>query len=387
MADRRGKGKAMAEADGPVWALGLMSGTSMDGTDAALLETDGTAIARLGPGAVLDYRESELAALRAVTADPPAFRAAEGEAAATLAEAERAVVSLQARAAVALLAGAVPSPAVVGFHGQTVFHAPEEGWTWQLGDGARLAAALNRTVVWDFRSADMAAGGEGAPLAPFFHWALARHAGLAEPVAVLNLGGVANVTWLDPGAGSPETPGALLAFDTGPGNALIDDFVRARTGAPHDAGGALASAGRARALPRSNAAAAFLARPGPKSLDRNAFRGVLAAVEELPTEEGAATLAAFTAECAAAALPHLPAPPARWLVAGGGRRNAALMDMLGARLGAPVEPVEAIGADGDMLEAHAFAFLAVRVLRGLPTSAPGTTGCRAPVVGGRISRP
>ncbi len=372
----------------PVWALGLMSGTSMDGVDAALLCTDGETIREIGLGAFLPYREGDLSALPEVAADWARYRLAGAEDAARLAEAEHEVVALHAMAAAALMANDVAPPEVVGFHGQTVAHAPDEGWTWQLGDGARLARALNRPVVWDFRSADMVSGGEGAPLAPFYHWALARHVGASAPLCVLNIGGVANLTWVDPASDAPEAPGALLAFDTGPGNALIDDLVRARTGRPHDTGGTLATAGRVRRERlASNAAAAFLARPGPKSLDRNAFQPVRAAMETLLTEDAAATLTAFTADCVLAALPHLPAPPARWLVCGGGRHNGALMAMLAGRLSVPVDPVEAVGLDGDMLEAQAFAYLAARVLRGLPISAPGTTGCRSPVSGGRISRP
>jgi anhydro-N-acetylmuramic acid kinase len=279
-------------------------------------------------------------------------------------------------------------PAVVGFHGQTVAHAPDEAWTWQLGDGAALARVLNRPVIWDFRTADMAAGGQGAPLAPFFHFALARRIGAAEPLAFLNIGGVANVTWIDPDKPAPEAPGALVAFDTGPGNALVNDWMQARTGAPMDANGAAAAAGRLhRERLVSNSARAFLDRRPPKSLDRNDFGAVLAAVAGLSAEDGAATLTAFTADCVAEGLRHMPEPPTRWLVCGGGRRNATMMRMLAERLDAPVHPVEAAGFDGDMLEAQAFAYLAVRVLRGLPTSAPSTTGCRAPVCGGRLSMP
>lgn len=357
----------------PVWALGLMSGTSMDGVDAARILTDGESIAALpaGEGFALPYPEPLRAAIAAVEGWAPA------------AETETLLDHWHAQAALAL----GPS-AVVGYHGQTVAHEPERGRTRQLGDGARLASALGTPVVWDFRSADMAAGGEGAPLAPFFHWALARWIGAKAPVAFLNIGGVSNVTWVDPAAEAPEAEGALLAFDTGPGNALVDDFMRARVGLALDEDGALAGAGTVRsAVAPSNAASVYLARPGPKSLDRNAFQGVRAGVEALSVEDGAATLTAFTADCVAAALPHLPSPPSRWLVCGGGRLNKTLMGMLAERLDAPVEPVDTVGLDGDMLEAQAFAYLAVRVLRGLPTSAPGTTGCRHPVCGGRINQP
>lgn len=369
-------------------ALGLMSGTSMDGVDAAMLETDGETISAFGPSRFTPYAPGETAALAEVAADWRRFRPAEGGDAALLATAEREVVSLHAGAAARLIAEAGAGPELIGFHGQTVAHAPEEGWTWQLGDGAALARALNRPVVWDFRSADMEAGGEGAPLAPFFHFALARRIGAAAPLAFLNIGGVANVTWVDPSRPAPEAEGALLAFDTGPGNALVNDWMMRRAGAAMDEGGRAAAAGRVHAgRLNSNAARAYLERRPPKSLDRNAFSALLSAMEGLSAEDGAATLTALTAECVAEALRWLPAPPARWLVCGGGRRNGAMMALLAERLGAPVEPVEAAGLDGDMLEAQAFAWLAVRVSRGLPTSAPSTTGCAAPVSGGRIARP
>jgi anhydro-N-acetylmuramic acid kinase len=372
----------------PVWSLGLMSGTSMDGVDAALVRTDGESIAEFGTSLFLsydqDYRARMSAANRAAPATPtPTLRdPARWPTALTLLATSAATIHLEA---IRRLGG---SPQVVGFHGQTVSHRPAEGFTLQLGDGAAVAAGCGVATVWDFRSADMAAGGEGAPLAPFFHFALARQAGLGEPVAFLNLGGVGNVTWIDPAADAPEAPGALLAFDTGPANALIDDFMLARTGAGYDADGAAAGRGsvaseilaRFRHTP-------YLDRTPPKSLDRNDFLPVLEAASELGTEDGAATLTAFTAECVADSLRHMPSPPTRWLVCGGGRKNLTLMRMLAERLAAPVDPVEAIGLDGDMLEAQAFAYLAVRVLRGLPTSAPSTTGCREPVCGGRISYP
>lgn len=379
----------------PVWALGLMSGTSLDGIDAAMLLTDGEEIADFGPSAATAYARAEIAALARVHADWARFRPARTEAdRVTLAAAERETVALHAGAVARLLAGAAldgaAMPAVIGFHGQTVAHAPAEGWTWQLGDGAALGRALNRPVVWDFRSADMEAGGQGAPLAPFYHFALARRIGaagrVAAPLAFLNIGGVANVTWIDPMSPAPEAPGALVAFDTGPGNALIDDWMAARTGEAMDHDGRAAAAGRVRRdLLTGEAVHTYLGRSGPKSLDRNDFGAILRSMDGLSTEDGAATLTAFTADCVAESVRHMPRAPARWLVGGGGRRNGAMMRMLADRLGAPVEPVEAAGLDGDMLEAQAFAYLAVRVLRGLPTSAPGTTGCRAPVCGGRVS--
>ncbi|HUF87833.1 MAG TPA: anhydro-N-acetylmuramic acid kinase [Thermohalobaculum sp.] len=372
----------------PIWALGLMSGTSMDGVDAALVLTDGEEIAAFGDTVFLAYdaryRAGMAAANRVAPATPTAALRDPGRWPEELTRLAASCVRLHL-IAIRRLGGA---PEVIGFHGQTVAHRPAEGFTLQLGDGAAVAAGAGVTTAWDFRSADMAAGGEGAPLAPFYHFALARRAGLAEPVVFLNLGGVANVTWIDPAADAPQAPGALIAFDTGPANALIDDFMAARTGQGYDAGGATAARGRVAgrvldALPASP----YIAKRPPKSLDRNDFIPVLEAVSDLSTEDGAATLTAFTADCVATALDHMPRPPARWLVCGGGRRNLTMMRMLAERLAAPVEPVEALGLDGDMLEAQAYAYLAVRVLRGLPTSAPGTTGCRAPVSGGRVSHP
>jgi len=372
----------------PVWALGLMSGTSMDGVDAAMVLTDGESISGFGPAVFVEYDARYRSEMAAANAAAPATSTGElrdpscwPDALTRLAESTIAVHI----EAIARCSGAAD---VIGFHGQTVSHRPREGFTLQLGDGAALAAAAGETTVWDFRSEDMRRGGEGAPLAPFYHFALARHAGIREPVAFLNLGGVGNVTWIDPAAAAPEMPGALAAFDTGPANALIDDFMKARTGRGYDADGAVAASGRVSAEALAGLPAfPYLDRTPPKSLDRNDFRPVLDAVAGLSTVDGAATLTAFTADCVAAGLRHMPGAPERWLVCGGGRKNRTMMRLLGERLRAPVEPVDAIGLDGDMLEAQAFAYLAVRVLRGLPTSAPSTTGCRAPVCGGRISVP
>jgi anhydro-N-acetylmuramic acid kinase len=263
---------------------------------------------------------------------------------------------------------------VVGFHGHTILHRPAERRTWQIGDGALLARRLGTDVVADFRSADVAAGGEGAPLAPLFHAALA--ASLQKPVAVLNIGGVANVTWVGEGE-------AILAFDTGPGNALIDDWVQGRTGAAADFDGTLARAGRSSATHVAQfLEAPFFDRPPPKSLDRDDFREIMP--EQLSVEDGAATLTEMTAAAVAAARCHFPRPVREWLVSGGGRHNTALMDALSRHLGVPVRPVEAVGWDGDALEAQAFAYLAVRSMLGLPLSLPSTTGVPRPMPGGRL---
>jgi anhydro-N-acetylmuramic acid kinase len=361
--------------DGPVRALGAMSGTSLDGVDAAVVVTDGDRIAGFGESAYRPYTPSERAVLRAALGRMP------GEPG--VAAAAEVVETAHAE----LLSG-FGDIDLVGFHGQTLAHRPDERRTHQTGDGAVLAAALDLPVVWDFRTADVTLGGQGAPLAPFFHFACARWVGATEPVAFLNIGGVANLTWVDPAMPAPEADGALLAFDTGPGNAPLDDFVMRRTGAARDEDGRLAAAGRidGAAIDWLLARPYFLKMP-PKSLDRDDFAGLAEAVAGLSDADGAATLAFAVAASVAQGLAHCPTVPSRLLVTGGGRRNPAIMAMLARTTEIEVAPVEAVGLDGDMLEAQAFAYLAVRVARGWPTSAPGTTGVAAPVGGGRLSRP
>jgi anhydro-N-acetylmuramic acid kinase len=351
--------------------LGLMSGTSLDGVDAAILVTDGEGVVEPGPALTLPYPDELRVRLRGVLGGQG-----------PVAEVERDMTLFHAWAVRRLLDGAGKGAAIelVGFHGHTILHRPEQRRTWQIGDGALLARELGIPVVNDFRSADVAVGGQGAPLAPVYHRALATH--LARPLAVLNLGGVGNVTWIGP-------QGDLLAFDTGPANALIDDWALRHTGQPVDAGGALAAAGRA----DQRAVDAFLTHPyfaqrPPKSLDRDDFRTLAGrATEGLSAADGAATLTAITVASVAAALRHLPQRPLRWLVTGGGRHNPLIMRGLRAALGAPAEPIEAIGADGDALEANAFAYMAARSLRGLPLSYPGTTGVKEPQIGGTLHRP
>jgi anhydro-N-acetylmuramic acid kinase len=265
---------------------------------------------------------------------------------------------------------------LLGFHGQTILHAPDQGKIWQIGDGGLLAAETGIDVVCDFRSADVAAGGQGAPLVPVFHAALA--AGLEKPLAVLNIGGVANVTWIG-------ASGDLLAFDTGPGNAPIDDWALRHTGSAVDRDGALARAGTVdrKVLDRLLVHPFFDQRP-PKSLDRNSFD--LSQVNKLGTADGAATLTAFTTNAVHRAATHFPAPVRRWIVCGGGRHNPAILQGLRDLLGVPVDPAEALGWDGDALEAQAFAYLAVRSVQGLPLSLPGTTGVSRPQRGGVLCR-
>jgi anhydro-N-acetylmuramic acid kinase len=265
---------------------------------------------------------------------------------------------------------------VIGFHGHTILHRPREQLTWQIGDGGLLAARTGIDVVCEFRNADVAEGGEGAPLVPLFHAALAGQ--LGRPVAALNIGGVANVTWLG-------ADGDILAFDTGPGNALIDDWMLTHTGRACDENGACAARGKVdRTIVDRFLAHPYFSRTPPKSLDRNEFDP--SPVERLSVEDGAATLTAFTAEAAAAAARHFPAPVRRWIVTGGGRRNATLLRAIANATGVAVETAEQVGWDGDALEAQAFAYLAVRSLKGLPLSLPRTTGVSRPMPGGQLFR-
>ena len=360
----------MAEA---VWALGAMSGTSLDGVDAAMVQTDGARIMAFGPHAYRAYTDTEREVIRAAFGQWPG--GADVTAAAEVVEAAHAEVLTR-------FSGAE----VLGFHGQTLAHDPAGLGTHQAGNGALLAALLDLTTVWDFRSNDVRLGGQGAPLAPFFHHACAQWAGLTAPVALLNLGGVGNITWVDPAIANPEA--ACLAFDTGPANAPVNDLMQNRLGLAQDQCGALAFTG----TPDETIIAAFLQHPfffkmPPKSLDRNDFHGLLTAVAHLPDADAAATLTHAAAASVARGCEHFPSPVSQILVTGGGRHNATLMAALAMRTGLSVAPVESIGLNGDMLEAQAFGYLAVRVLRGLPTSCPTTTGVPAAVGGGQISRP
>lgn len=362
-------------------AIGTMSGTSLDGVDVALIETDGETITRLGPiGCRVYPNEERLLLQQAFTAASALTdRAARPG---PLREAESLVTGAHFQAIEAFLREhgiAREAVDVVGFHGQTVLHRPGAQLTVQIGDGATLAKQLRIPVVYDFRAADVAAGGEGAPLVPVFHRALAHGVEEPRPIAVLNIGGVGNVTFLD-GDVDP------IAFDTGPGNAPIDEIVLARTGKRFDRDGVLASQGTV----HEDAVAKLLADPyfsrkPPKSIDRAQFAHL--DLDTLTLEDAVATATAAVAGSVARAVEHLPRPPATWIVAGGGARNRSLLKMLRERLRSSVQVAEAVGWSSDALEAQAFAYLAVRSLKGLPFTFPTTTGVARPMTGGVLARP
>lgn len=389
----------------PTRALGLMSGTSLDGIDVALITTDGESHVARGPAMTLPYSPKMRTLLKAAIEDARALTS-RSERPGALPHAEREVTEQHAAAVSGFLRKqgiARETIDVIGFHGQTVLHrltdraemflaepkaeldAPSivpasrrRMLTVQLGLGDMLADLTRLPVVYDLRAADCEAGGQGAPLVPIYHRALI--AALPQrPLAVVNIGGVANVTWIGRG-------GEMLAFDTGPGNALIDDWMGRHFNADFDRDGALAARGEA----QEDIVAAYLSQsyfsaPLPKSLDRNAFAPDL--VEGLCIEDAAATLTSITAEAIALSRAHMPEQPELWIICGGGRKNRTLMSMIAARVENAVVPAEAVAINGDSLEAEAWAYLAVRSLKGLPITFPGTTGVARPLTGGRLAKP
>lgn len=381
-------------------ALGLMSGTSMDGIDVALIDSDGEHVVRRGPSFTYPYSAEFRAQLAKGLEDARAIVRREDRPG-RLRLLEQYFTELSAEAVGHFLADCQlkrEEIAVIGFHGHTVLHRSSSEvvarpvadertgvqaaigrrqMTVQIGDGKRLAALTGIDVVYDLRARDCEHGGQGAPLVPVYHRALAE--GLeARPVAILNIGGVANVTWVG-------RDGRLIAFDVGPGNALIDDWMTSRRELPMDRDGACAREGQVDhdALHTLLRHPFFAALP-PKSLDRNSFS--VAAMQHLSTEDGAATLTAFTANAIARAREHFPEEPELWVVTGGGRRNKVLMATLAGHMGAAVVPAEAVGLDGDALEAEAWAYLAVRSLAGLAITYPATTGVKEPLCGGVVAR-
>lgn len=349
-----------------------MSGTSLDGVDVALIETDGETVSSQGPATTVAYDEPLRRRIRDIFgAEKPSPEIEAVEEALTEVHVEAARWwSRQSGIALSTLD-------VVGFHGQTITHRPERRFTWQIGDGAALAKALGVRVVNDLRQADVQAGGQGAPLVPIYHAALAHD--LPRPLAVVNIGGVANVTWIGPDK-------ELLAFDTGPGNAPIDDWCARRAGLRFDTDGALAASGTVdRGRVERFSEHCYFGRTPPKSLDRGDFNDEWA--NGLSVADGAATLTQGTARAIALAARHFPAPVKQWVISGGGAHNPTLLRAIASETKAKVAKAVDLGWNGDAIEAQAFAFLAVRSLRGLPLTFPGTTGVSRPLTGGKLNEP
>lgn len=354
--------------------IGLMSGTSLDGIDVAWLETDGFRHLVAGPGRTIAYDPDFRAELRRWLGQQSAPHSIVQE-----------LTLFHATAVHALLDDmgiGLESVDAIGFHGQTLFHDPANRMTIQIGDGDLLARMLGKPVIFDFRSADVAAGGQGAPLVPIFHAAMVRQSAFAGEghIGLLNIGGVSNVTII--GGGDDD----LLAGDVGPGNALIDDWMLRHANMRYDMHGKIAARGIVDIdRVRRWLADPFFALPLPKSLDRDHFRACI--VDNLSFMDGAATLTALTIGGIVSALRQLPMPVRQLFVCGGGRHNKTIMQGLASQTNIRVQPVEEMGWNGDTVEAHAFAYLAARVLKGLPISFPGTTGCPVPITGGRVVHP
>jgi len=357
-------------------AIGLMSGTSLDGIDVAYLETDGENVVRRGPSATFHYDDQQQTVLRQALSDATTITQRE-QRPGNLAAVERALTQWHAQAVESFCVQhglSYSNVDVIGFHGQTVLHKPESRLTVQLGDGQALANTTKIPVVYDMRAADVAAGGQGAPLVPIYHAALSP----GKPCAFVNIGGVGNVTFIGSNA-------ALLAFDTGPGNALINDFMMKHKSVAYDEGGKTCLAGTISKLHLDVALAhPFFSTKPPKSLDRNSFARL--DFSDLSLEDSAATLAAFTAHSIAASAKWFDETLKQWIICGGGRHNAAIMQGL-AKLLPNVISADTIGLSGDSMEAEAWAYLAVRSLKGLPLTFPGTTGVAHAITGGVLAKP
>ncbi len=362
--------------------IGMMSGTSLDGVDVALIETDGSRVAAFGPSGYRPYTEQERDILRRALDEAPGLSQRDARPG-ILGEAERTVTAAHAEALAAFTSQHRIAPEdidIVGFHGQTVLHRPAQRLTVQIGDGAALARAIRIPVMYDFRAADVASGGQGAPFVPVYHRALAQSLEREGPIVLVNIGGVSNITYID----GDDT---LIACDTGPGNALLDDFMLRTTKQRFDSEGRFAEQGAVdEAWIQRGLQLPFFSLPPPKSLDRNDFASLK--LPDIAPADGAATLTAFTAASIARIVPLLPKPPRNWIVVGGGARNLTMMRMLRERLApATVESGDALGWSGDAIEAQAFGFLAARSLKGLPLSYPATTGVPMPMTGGVMVRP
>ena len=358
-----------------VTALGLMSGTSLDGIDVALIKTDGENIVERGPSMTFAYNAEQRRMLIDALGDARIIQQ-RGDRPGRLAGVERELTQWHVHAVQHFLSENPAEVDVIGFHGQTVIHRPEKKLTVQLGLGEFLAQVLAIPVVYDMRANDVAAGGQGAPLVPLYHRALA--ASIPDrPVAFVNIGGVSNITVID-------AKGEMLAFDTGPGNALLDDWAKKHTGLARDVDGALAARGTAdQAGIEKFMQAPFFKTPPPKSLDRNSFAGI--SIDGLNPEDGAATLVEVTTSAIARATEWLADVPKTWVICGGGRRNPEIMKSLVKKL-PNVKTAEDFGFDGDAMEAEAWAYLAVRSLKGLPLTFPGTTRVSAPLTGGVLAK-
>jgi len=375
--------KSLGDKNKEVLAIGLMSGTSLDGVDAAIIKTDGNQITRFGKACHISYTVEQREQLQEAFAhakreNNPNVRSnsiliAEGVINRLHLDAINEIISINQ-----LQKNDIE---VIGFHGQTLLHKPEKGWSWQIGDGSELAENTGIKVVNDFRRFDVENGGQGAPLVPIFHRALLPNDETDFPIALLNIGGVANLTWFN-----GRDPNDMVAFDTGPGNALLDDWIRKHSDLPYDKDGEISSKGNVQEILVNDLMNHdYFKEMPPKSLDRDAFD--VSSLSMLSVEDGAATLIAFTVNAIKMAEVMCPDFVKKWYVCGGGAHNPTMMQMLSDELYGDVESISSIGFDGDYVEAEAFAYLAVRKLYNLPITFPGTTGINEPSTGGKVHMP
>lgn len=375
--------KPLGDKNKEVLAIGLMSGTSLDGVDVAIIKTDGHQVTRFGKACHIPYTVEQRDQLQEAFAhakreNNPNVRSnsiliAEGVINKLHLDAINEIISINQ-----LQKNDIE---VIGFHGQTLLHNPEKGWSWQIGDGRELADNTGIKVVNDFRRFDVENGGQGAPLVPIFHRALLPKDETNFPIALLNIGGVANLTWFN-----GHDPNDMVAFDTGPGNALLDDWIRKHSDFPYDKDGKFSSKGNVQEILVNDLMNHdYFKEMPPKSLDRDAFD--VSSLSMLSHEDGAATLIAFTVNAIKMAEVMCPDFVKKWYVCGGGAHNPTMMQMLSDELYGEVETISSLGFDGDYVEAEAFAFLAVRKLYDLPITFPGTTGILEPSTGGKVYNP
>lgn len=368
----------LSNMEGPIVSLGLMSGTSLDGIDAAVIETDGEIVTDIGPSLSIPYPDEFRAWLKAAVE-----RAAQSNSLTADATLIRELTSLHIVCINKLLDGEEEGgkwkrPKIIGFHGHTTLHRPELRITQQIGDPIQMANETLIPVVSDFRTLDVKEGGQGAPLAPVFHASMLGSK--SRPVVIVNIGGISNITWIGP------DPNDVIAFDTGPGNGLMDAWIEQTTGKRFDEDGQLSAQGIVdQSVLDTLLDHSYFKLKYPKSLDRSDFS--INALEGMSPSDGAATLLAFTVNSIVAGLKLCPNPPEALYVTGGGRHNLTLMSQLSVACPCQVHPIEDEGWNGDMIEAQAFAFMAVRSLRNLPLTFTNTTGARSPISGGKLSYP
>ena len=354
-------------------AIGCMSGTAMDGIDIALIETDGYEYIRpigfISESHDSAFREKLRSCLNKTSRD-------------SLTETIEKEFTLRhiplIKKLMCNLNVSSQDIDIIGFHGQTIHHNPNEKITIQLGDGQLLSQEIGVPVSYDFRQADIQSGGQGAPLLPIYHKALSVNAGIDLPTAIVNIGGVGNITWID--------YDGMIAFDTGPGNAMIDDWVKSQTDNLYDEGGKYAANGTIdKDIVKQFTSSDYFLKKYPKSLDRNDFHE--SSVDGMTLENGAATLTEMTIQSIALAISQCPTPPKSIYISGGGRHNSTIISRLSDAIGITVKPSDTLGWNGDSLEAEGFAYMAVRRVLNEPISFPTTTGCPSPMVGGIIAKP